>query len=102
MLWEEVDMIGNHHQVANLKAWVHTTGSVRDEESLDAQLVHDAHREGDLLHRVALVVVEAALHCHDIHTAKLTEDEFATMTFDGRDRKVWYLTIGNLQCVSYF
>ena len=102
MLGEEIDMVGNHHQVANLEAWVHASGSVRDEEGLDTQLVHHANGEGDLLHRVALVVVETALHSHDIHTAKFSEDKFAAVALDGRDGEVGYFTIGNFQRVSYF
>ena len=102
MLGEEIDVVCNHHQVANLEARVHTTSSIGYEEGLDAQLVHYAHGEGDLLHGIALVVVESALHGHDIHTAKFTKDKFATVTFYRRNGEVGYFTIGYLKCVSYF
>ena len=36
MLGEEIDVVGNDHQVANLEAWVHATGGVADEQGLDA------------------------------------------------------------------
>jgi len=81
MLWEEVDMIGDNHQVANLETRIHATSGIADKERLDAQLVHHTNREGDLLHRIALVVVETALHSHNVHSAKLAEDEFSTVAF---------------------
>ena len=81
MLWEEVDMIGDNHQVANLEARIHAASSVADEERFDAQLVHHTNREGDLLHRIALVVVETALHSHDVNTSEFSEDEFSTVAF---------------------
>ena len=88
MLWEEIDMVGDDHQVANLKARVHATGSVGDEEGLDAQLIHHANGECDFLHRVSLVEVETALHGHDVHTAQLAKDEFAAVAFHRRDGEV--------------
>ena len=78
------------------------TGSIRDEEGLDTQFVHYTYGEGNLLHRISLVEVETAFHSHDIHTAKLTEDKFAAMTFYRRNGEVGYFTIGYLKCVSYF
>ena len=102
VLWEEVDVVGNHHQVANLEARVHTTGSIADEERLDAQLIHDAYGECHLLHVVSLIVVEAALHGHDVYTTELAEDEGSGMSFYGRDGEVWNLTIWYFELISYF
>ena len=102
MLGEEVDMVGNHHQVANLESRIHATGSDRDEERLDAQFVHHANGEGHLLHVVALVVVETALHSHDVHTAKLAEDQCSGVSLNGRNGEVGNILIRNLQFVSYF
>ena len=102
MLWEEVNVVGDDHQVANLKFWIHTTGSVGYEEGLDAQFVHHSDREGDLLHRVALVKVEASLHGEDVDTTQLTEDEFARMAFYGRYGEIGNLGVGIFGLVSYF
>ena len=77
MLREEVDVVGDNHQVADFEFWVHATGCVGNEEGLDAQLVHHAHREGHLLHRVTLVEVESSLHGHDVLASQFTEDQFA-------------------------
>ena len=102
VLGEHVDVVGDNHQVANLEGRVHTAGGIRHEEGLDAQFVHDAHGEGDFLHGVALVVVEAALHGQDVYPAKFAEYQFATMTFHGRYREVGNVGIGNLVLFSNF
>ena len=102
MLWEEVDMVGDHHQVADIEFRVHTTCGIRYEEGLDAQFVHHTYGEGDLLHRVALIEVEASLHGKDVHTAQLAEDQFAAMSFNSRDGEVGDVSIRDLALVSNF
>ena len=102
MLGEEVDMVSNHHQVANLEGGVHAASSIRDKERLDAQFVHDTDREGNFLHVIALVVVETTLHGHDIYTTELTEDEGTSVSLYGRYGEVGYLAVGNLEFISYF
>ena len=101
VLREEVDVVGDNHQVADLELGVHATSGIGNEEGLDAQLVHDAYREGDLLHGVALVEVEAALHGHDIDASQLAEDEFAGVALDSRDGEVGDLLVGEFVDVSY-
>jgi hypothetical protein len=101
MLGEEVDMVGNNHQVANLESRIHTTGSIRDEERLDAQFVHDAYGEGNFLHVVSFVVVETALHSHDVYATQFAEDECTSVTLDGRYGEVRNLTVGNFQLIGY-
>ena len=96
MLGEDVDMVGDDHEVAYLEVGVHAARGVGDEDRLDANGFHDAYREGNLLHRVALVIVEAALHRHDILVAQCAEDETALMTLNGRYREVGYFTVRNL------
>ena len=88
--------------LTNLEGGVHTTSGIRNEERLNAQLVHDTNREGNLLHVVTLVVVETTLHSHDVHATKLTEDEGTSVSLYGRYGEVGYLAVGNLELVSYF
>ena len=102
MFREQIDMVGDDHQVANLEGWIHATCCIGDKECLDAQLVHDANGEGDSLHAVAFVVVETSLHGQDVNTSQLAEDELAGVAFYGRDREVRYLAIGDFELVSYF
>ena len=101
MLGEEVDMVGNNHQIANLEGRIHATGSIRDKECLDAQFVHDAYGEGHFLHVVSLVVVEAALHSHDVYATQFAEDEGTSVTLDGRYGEVRNLTVGDFQLIGY-
>ena len=102
MLWEEIDMIGNHHEVTNLEGRIHTASGIANEERLDAQFVHDTDREGNFLHVIALVVVKTTLHGHDIYTTELTEDEGTSVSLYGRYGEVGYLAVGNLEFISYF
>ena len=101
MLGEEVDVVGDDHQVAHAEILIHAAGGIADEEGLDAQFVHHADGEGHFLHRVALVEMEAPLHGEDIDATQFAEDEFAFVTFDRRDGKVGYLRVWNLLLVSY-
>ena len=102
MLWEEVDMIGDNHDVADLEFGVHTTCGIRDEQRLDAEFVHHSDRECHILHRVALIEVETTLHGEDVNTPEFTENQFATMTFHCRYGEVGNLRVGILRLVSYF
>ena len=78
-------MVGNDHQVAHTERGVDTPRGVRHEEVSDAQLLHHAHGEGHLLHRITLVVVEAALHGDDPAALDRPEDHPALVTLDRRD-----------------
>ena len=102
MLWEEIDVVVDDHQVANLEIRVHSARSVAYEEGLDAQLVHYTFWEGNLLHAVSLVEMEAAFHGHDILATQLAENQLAGMTFYCGNWEVWYLTIWKLVTISYF
>ena len=102
MLGEEIDVVSDDHEVANLESGVHAACSVGDEERLDAQFVHDANGERHLLHVVAFVVVESALHGHDVDAPEFAEDELAAMSFDGGYGEVGDFAIRELERVSYF
>ena len=102
VLGEEVDMVGDNHQVTHMERLVHATGGIADEECLDAQLVHDTYGERHFLHRVALVEVETSLHSKDIYPTQLSEDQLSTMSFHGGYREVRYIRIWELRLVSYF
>ena len=102
MLWEEIDMVGDNHDVADLEFGVHTTCGIRDEQRLDAQFVHHTYWECHVLHRVALIEVETTLHGEDVNTPEFTENQFATMAFHCRYREVGNLRVGILRLVSYF
>lgn len=101
MFGEEVDMVGDDHHVADMELRVHTAGGVADEERLDTQLIHHPLGEGNLLHRVALIEMETAVHGNDVHATELSEDELAGMSLHGRHREVGNILVRDFQCLSY-
>ena len=90
-----VDVVGDNHQVANLEVRIGATSSIADEKSLDTQFIHDPNGERDLLHRIALIIMEATLHGHHILAAKFSEDEFSGMALYCGYREVWDIAVGN-------
>ena len=102
MLWEEVDVVVDNHQVADLELRVHTSRCIAYEESLDAQFEHHALWESYFLHIISLIEVESAFHRHDVLAAQLSEDELACMSFYGRYREVRNFTIWEFVTISYF
>ena len=62
---EQVDVVGDQHQVARRPERIHPAAGVRHDERLRAERAQHAHRKGHLLQRVALVAVKAALHRDD-------------------------------------
>ena len=101
MLWEEVDVVVDNHQITNLELRVHTARGIAYKEGLDAQFEHHALWECYFLHIISLIEVESAFHSHDVAT-QFSEDEFACMSFYGRYRKIRNLTIWEFVTISYF
>ena len=81
-------MVGDDHQVAHAERGVDASRSVRDKEVADAQQLHHPHGEGHLLHAVALVVVEAALHGHHAMTLDQAENKPSLVALDRRDGEI--------------
>ena len=88
--------------ITDLEVRIHAASSIRDEESLNAQLIHNTDRESDFLHGVAFVEMESPLHGHDIDATKFSEDQFARVTFDSGNGEVRNVLIGKFIGVSYF
>ena len=59
---EQLDVVGNEHQVPRLPAGVDAAGGVGDHQGLAPQQAEHPHRVGDLLIGVPLVVVHPTLH----------------------------------------
>ena len=57
-----VDEVGQHHQAALREIQVDPAGRVGDNERLHAEERHHAHRHGDILQVIPLIIVEAPLH----------------------------------------
>ena len=76
-----------------------SSGGVADKKSRYANGLKHAHGECDLLHVVALVVVETALHGNDSLSGEAAEDEVAGVSFDCRYRHIWNLRVGDILLV---
>ena len=61
--------------MTHLEGQVGTAGGVGHDEGLDAHADHDADGQDHLVHAVAFVVMDAALHGDDGFAAQLTHDE---------------------------
>ena len=70
-------------------------GGVGDDEGGAAEEAEDAGGEGDLLHRVAFVGVDAALHDGYGDAGDGAEDELAGVADDGGERPVGDVGVGD-------
>ena len=80
---EELDVVGDEHEVARLIVCVHSARGVRHDHRLRAKQANDANGVGSVLHGVALVAVHSALHDRDALAAKRSEDEAALVSRRG-------------------
>lgn len=87
-LHEDLDLVGDEHQVPGLEVPVHPAGGVGDQEGLAAQQAEDPDGVADLLVGVALVVVDPALHhCHRL-AGQGAEDQLPLVSRGGGGLKV--------------
>ena len=82
VLGEQVDVVGYDHKVADFEFFVHAARGIADEKDFYAEGLKNAHGEGDGLHIVAFVVVEAALHCDNALFAESSEYEIPLVALD--------------------
>ena len=99
---EQVDMVADNHQISDFEVGVHPPGGVRNQQIFHAQRLHHPHGESHLLHVVALIVMEPALHGQHVHAAQLAHDELAAVPFHGRYGEVRDAFIRNLRLVRQF
>ena len=102
MFREEINVVRNDHKVANFELRIHSACSITHEECLDAQLVHNPHRERHFFHVVALIEMETPLHGHDVLVAEFPENQFPGVSFHRGNGKMGYITIGELVFIRYF
>ena len=97
----EVDVVGDDHQVAHAVVGVQCAGGVAYEKRFDAHAGENPFGVGDLLHGVAFIVVEAALHGHNLFPAEGADDEVALVSYGGGALEVRYLRVGDDERVLY-
>lgn len=91
----EVDVVGDCDDGALRKGGADAAGGVGDDEGFATEETEDAGGEGDLLHAVALVGVDAALHDGYGDAGDLAEDEVAGVALDGGLREVGDVGVGD-------
>src|SRR5581483_5650570 len=79
----EVDVVVDDHEVARAERGVQASAGVREDDRVDPPRLEHAHREGDLPHVVALVVVQASLHDRHGLARERADDELSRMPRDG-------------------
>ena len=91
MFGDHVDMVVDDHDVPDAVRRIDASCGIGYHQTADAHQLHHPHGIGNLVHRVAFVVVEASVESHDVFSAQIAEDHLARMPFDGR-----YGEVGNL------
>ena len=67
---------------------IDTARRIADEKALNAQELHHAHREGDLLHAVTFVVMKTTSHSDNFTTSQVAKDQFTLVAFHRRNGKM--------------
>ena len=93
-------MIGDNHNVTDLKLFVHAACRVRYEKCPDTEHLHDSDRECHLFHVVTFIIMETALHGHHTFAAKHTENQVAAVTLDCRDGEIGDFLVGNIKFIG--
>ena len=92
---EQVDVVGDDHDLAGLVVHVDGAGRVGEDEDLDPETSQHAHGKDDLVEPIALVVVHTARHDGHRHRAAVAEHELAAMPGRGRGGEVRHLGVGD-------
>ena len=79
----EVDVVGDADEFAGGEGGADAAGGVGDDDGADAEERKDAHGEGDFVHGVALVGVDAALHDGYGNAGEGAKDEATGVAGDG-------------------
>src|SRR5690606_38287911 len=86
-------MIGDQHQMARRHFGFQAAGRISQNDAFYTQPAEDSHREDDLLHRIAFVVMKSSLLDGDRNAADLAEHETARVALDGGADEIWDLVI---------
>ena len=93
----EVDMVGDDHDVGDVEGGVEAAGGVGEDQFFDAELAEHLDGEGEGLHGVSLIVVEAAAHDEDGDAVEGAEDEGTAVALHGGDGEV-----GDIFIIDFF
>ena len=74
-------MVGDHDHVSNLECRIGGTCCIEHEEEFDSELPEYTHAYGYCFHRIAFVIVEAALHHKHLDTVQRPGKEIPLMAY---------------------
>ena len=86
-------MIPDQHQIPGAVAAVHRPHPVGDEEDLRTQKAHEPDGKNHVLHGVALVIVDPALHDHHRDPGNIAKDKPAGVSHHGGDGEALDLVV---------
>ena len=98
----KVDVVSDNHEISHVVAQVGAAGGIGHKEVLDAHQLHNADGEGDQVHAVALVIVDAALHGHHHFAGQFAHNELSFVADGGRNGEAGDSSVGNYQRVFNF
>ena len=90
-------MVRYHHDLSYLLFGIKAPRGIGNEECLHAQLLHHANGEGNFLHGIALVVMEAPLHGKHLFASQGSDKQGTAMAFNRRNWEVRNILIGNFK-----
>ena len=102
MLWEEVDMVVDNHQIADAEIWVHATRGIGKRTAFECP-IHTSHVLGmSPLHIITLIKWKTAFHrqgclCHPVFRISVSGMAFHRGYGEIRD-----VLIREFQCLSDF
>ncbi len=88
-------MVGDDNDGALREGRADASGGVGDDEGLATEEAEDAGGEGDLIHAVAFVGMDAALHDGYGDARDGAQDEVAGVADDGGLGEVWDVSVGD-------
>ena len=100
-VWQEVDVVLYDHKVPHVEAKVGAACGIGNEKVLDSHHQHYADGKYNHIHTVALIVVDAALHCNDLLSGKRAGDVIALMARCGGHREARKILVRHRDGVFY-
>jgi hypothetical protein len=98
---EQVDVIGDQHQVTRREIAIDAARRVADDQRTHAELLHERRRVRHRAHVVAFVVVKAPLHGDDFDLADPSEHHPPGVACDRRRGEVRHIAVIDRGCIFH-
>ena len=98
----EIDVIGQHHEIARVEFFIDASRCIRQQQVRDAKCRERPHRERHALHRMPLVKMRAPAQDQHRRFAEMTKIQFTRVAADGRLGKAGDFGVGNCRRHAQF